>query len=511
MIFRSTAMHYGVTPAETGHHPTPSISPRLACSLEGASPTEREQLRLNKLEELQLIDLVPIPIFEEAAQSVSRLLAAPICLVSVFDQQNQIFKATMGLSSLGLMNQLAATRELPKAESFGIQVIDSGQSLMLSDVAQHPAFSKSLLVQKYGVQAYLGVPLMTSERCCIGTLEVMDIMPRQYTPQDLALLELNARWAMSEYEKHCWLENGKIQQKPSAAAGVSPLEETIQGKIDTLRINLISQLTQDLRNPLTAITGMASMLSRKIYGPLTEKQQEYANVVLNSSQSLLSLTNEIMELGALDEQPSELTLTSVDIEMLAQQSLQPVESSHKKQDLGFNLTVEPGSRIWVLDKRIIKQLLYNLALSIATASTDGSTIRLHISRKDNKLNLAIWVSNPWLGEDLPQPIIAWAQRNSLLPANRPFEEAYGFEMLPDMATAQSGAATSDDSTLTSVRQELGLLLSQQLTDLHHGNILIQGSYNRGYRYVVSLPQFEAGQDLEETTPDSQEFMSSVRG
>ncbi|MEM9804184.1 MAG: GAF domain-containing sensor histidine kinase [Cyanobacteria bacterium P01_D01_bin.56] len=504
-------MHYGVTPAETGNHSTPSISPRLACSLEGVPPTEREQLRLNKLKELQLIDLVPLPIFEEAAQSVSRLLAAPICLVSVFDQQNQIFKATMGLSSLGLMNQLAATRELPKAESFGIQVIDSGQSLMLSDVTQHPAFSKSLLVQKYGVRAYLGVPLMTSERCCIGTLEVMDIMPRQYTQQDLALLELNARWAMSEYEKHCWLENGKIQQKPSIAADVSLLEAPIQGKIDTLRINLISQLTQDLRNPLTAITGMASMLSRKIYGPLTEKQQEYANVVLSSSQSLLNLTNEIMELGALDEQPSELTLASVDIEMLAQQSLQPVESSHQKKDLGISLTVEPGSRIWVLDKRIIKQLLYNLTLSIATASAEGSTIRLHISRKDNKLNLATWVSNPWLGEDLPQSIIVWAQRNNLLATNRSFEDAYGFDMLPDMATSQPNTSASEESTLTNIRQELGLLLSQQLTALHDGEIIIQGSYNHGYRYVVSLPQFEARQDVGETTSESQAFIGSMGG
>ncbi|MEO1509351.1 MAG: GAF domain-containing protein, partial [Cyanobacteria bacterium J06633_23] len=199
-------MHYGVTPAGTNTQPTIPMGPRPVCSLEGTPPMAREQLRISMLEQLKLTTSEPIPIFEEATQSVSRLLAAPICLVSVFDKHNQIFKATMGLSSLGLMNQLAATRELPKLESFGIQVVDSGQSLMLTDVTQHPAFSQSLLVQKYGVQAYLGVPLMTAERCCIGTLEVMDIMPRQYTQQDLALLELNARWAMSEYEKQCWLK-----------------------------------------------------------------------------------------------------------------------------------------------------------------------------------------------------------------------------------------------------------------------------------------------------------------
>ncbi len=483
----SIAMHYGVTSASTNNQSTSPMGPRPACSLDGTSPMAREQMRLSALEQLRLNSSKPIPIFEEATQSVSKLLAAPICLVSVFDRQKQIFKATMGLSSLGLMNQLAATRELPKAESFGIQVIDSGQSLMLSDVAQHPAFSQSLLVQKYGVQAYLGVPLMTSDRCCIGTLEVMDIMPRQYTNQDLALLELNARWAMSEYEKQCWLKDGTIQQAPTN--NVVTAESQRHNRIDVLRTSLISNLTQDLRNPLTAITGMASMLSREIYGPLTKKQQEYATIVLNSSQNLLSLTNEIMELGSIEKQFGELSLAPVDIEMLAQQSLQPIETRTQAEELNFNLTVEPGSRIWVLDKSIIKQLLYHLILSIAKASTSGSTVRLHISRKDNRLNLATWVSNPWLGEDLPQTIIAWGRQNKILPPMQPLDTSYGIEIVEELSPLAPLEQHNDFKT-KDARQELGLLMSQKLTNIHDGEITIQGSQNHGYRYVISLPPFE---------------------
>ena len=450
----------------------------------------REQMRLNVIEQLRLNSLNPVPIFEEAAQSISRLLAAPICLVSVFDRHNQIFKATMGLSSLGLMNQLAATRELPKSESLGIQVVDSSQSIMLSDVLQHSAFCQSLLVQKYGVQAYLGVPLITSEGCCIGTIEVMDMMPHQYTQQDLALLELSARWAVSEYEKQCWLEDGMLQ-KTTIDNNISlpTSDKQRQDRIETLRTSLISQLTQDLRNPLTAITGMASMLSREIYGPLTEKQQEYANVVLHSSQNLLELTNEIIELGILENPPHDLVLAPVDIEMIAQRSLQPIETKFKKQEISVNLTVEPGSRIWVLDKRIIKQLLHHLIFSIARASTSGSTVRLHISRKDDRLTLATWVSNPWLGEDLPQSVIAWGQQNNILPSSKPI--AYSHDLtIPEALSSQDTSHLPHEFTPPDIQQELGLLLSQQLADYHRGNIMLQGSQTHGYRYVVSLPIFE---------------------
>ena len=483
-------MHYGAPSATPDTQPDNTLGLRPTCLLDGVPPIAREQMRITALEHLSLTHSEPIPIFEEAAQSVSRLLAAPICLVSVFDRHNQIFKATMGLSSLGLMNQLAATRELPKNESFGIHVIDSGRLLMLSDVTQHPAFSKNILVQKYGVQAYLGVPLMTSDQCCIGTVEVMDILPRQYTQQDLALLELNARWAMSEYEKQCWLINGKVQQTKVEPQSTTTKTNNLQGRINTLRLDLISQLTQNLQSPLTTITGMAGMLSREIYGPLTEKQQEYANVVLHSSQNLLSLTKEIMELGALNHQADDLLLKPVDIEMLAQQSLHPIESSSKQQDLSFNLTVEPSSRIWILDRHIIKQLLYHLLLGITKAATGGSTIRLHISRKDERLHLATWVSNPWLGEDLPQSVINWARKNNLLPAVSAAEDVYGFESIDDVTPIQP-SAPSNEPAANDMWQELGLLLSQQFTNLHGGDITIQGSQTSGYRYIVSLPPFEA--------------------
>ena len=458
----------------------------------------REQQRISALEQLSLNSPEPIPIFEEATQSVSRLLAAPICLISVFDRHNQIFKATMGLSSLGLMNQLAATREMSKTESFGIQVVDSAQPLMLADIARHPAFCHSLLVQKYGVQSYLGVPLITTERCCIGTLEVMDIMPRQYTSQDLALLELNARWAMSEYEKQCWLKNGKISKPGPNNDTVAAAEKKLQDRINALRVSLISKLTQDLRTPLTTITGMAGMLSREIYGSLTEKQQEYANVVLHSSQSLLSLTDEIMELGAIEHQPYELLLKPVDVEMLAQQSLHPVESRYQQQNLSFKSTVEPGSRIWVLDKHVMKQLIYHLMLSIAKASTEGSTVRLHISRKDDRLNLAAWVSNPWLGENLPQAVIDWGEQNNIMPpvssALSPSDE---FEIGAEQHPKTEGFSPfksnnlSDEPPDDNIWQELGLLMSQRLVDIHSGEITIQGTQNNGYRYVVSLPPLEA--------------------
>ncbi|MBE9076464.1 GAF domain-containing sensor histidine kinase [Romeria aff. gracilis LEGE 07310] len=452
-------MNYGVTQAAASNGSDQVLETWPACLLAGPSAAERDQIREAYLLPRGLLGSAAVPLFDEATQTASRLLNAPICLFSVVNSQWQIFKSAVGLSNLGLMNQLAAARQIARSESFCTQVVESGKVLMIADTNQHPAFADSLLVQQYGVRAYLGVPLLTADQVCIGTLAVMDLLPRQFTPQDVAFLELSARWSLSEFEQQYRLQ--EPEKPPVAAANEPEKAATTSTTIDAARLALISQLTQDLRNPLTAITGMASMLSREIYGSLTQKQQEYASIILNSSQNLLTLADEIIDLSVLETgQP--LSPVALDVEMLSQQALRPLENLAQSREVDLKLSAEPGSRLWTLDKQVIKPLIYHLTFSLILLSEAGSTVRLHISRKADTLRLTFWVSNPWLGENLPQPVVAWIQ-SSLV--------------------ADSSSQPQSDAA----RPTLGLMLSRYLANVHQGETILQGSEHSGYRYVISLP------------------------
>lgn len=467
---------------------------------------QRDRHRSETLARLGLLGNDTVPIFEEATQNVSRLLAMPICILSVMDADVQRFKSVVGLSSLGLMNQLASARMLPKEESFCTHVIDSGKTFILHDATDHLAFSRSLLLQQYGIRSYLGVPLLTTDGCCIGTLAVMDLLPHQFTQQEIAFVELSARWSMSEFEKQQALQARQQEAasmlKASSAAGNSA-EGSLLSKVNQVRFDLIVQLTHELRNPLTSVTGMASMLSREIYGPLSEKQQEYAKIVLSSSQQLLSMVNEIVEIGDLQEDNYQLSVAAPDIEMLGQQALAALTSIAKQQDLQLKLTVEPGSRTWNLDKKVVKQLIYHLVFSTIKMSTAGSTIRLHISRKDGGVSIALWVSNPWLGEDLPQALIAW-NRNHQTADEKDSAQQHDSQRDTDMlaggdskhfSTATETAFNQSEAfealaiaqKVDASRQELGLLLSRHLIEVHSGEASVQGSAASGYRYIVTLP------------------------
>ena len=498
------------------------ISPdgRFLNPLDSISNSELEQRRLLALASLGVSDAESIPVFDEAVQTAAHFLKASICLLSFIERDRQCFKATIGLSRIGLMNDLAASRQILREESFCNSVVETQRVLMIEDATTHPDYQNGLLARRYGIHAYLGVPLFSSEGYCIGTLAVMDLEPRQFTNADASVLELIARWSMSEFERNRLLKNQQNSTVLTDAAtnGVGadspslglPTQMSDTSIANTVKANLIAQMVQELRTPLTSILGMASVLNREIYGPLTHKQKEYLDIVHTSSQYMLSLVNETVELGELDALNQELELTHVDVEMLCQQSLATLKEAAKRREQDINLTLEPGQRTWVLDKNKVRQMLYHLVFRVIQASNPGSLIRVHVSRKIHQLNLSVWTSHPWLGEGLPHTeVYSEVHVLSDLSLDTALNRtqlgfstnvgSFGQEMRTVMPQATNGATTTVaepnvthdvEQQVRQTRQNLGMLLSRTLVEVHGGTLSIQGSLEAGYRYVLALPHLE---------------------
>ncbi|OUC13689.1 MAG: histidine kinase [Alkalinema sp. CACIAM 70d] len=450
---------------------------RLYCRLDGMTAIARTQQRQLVLTELGLLETETVPVFEEAVQTAANFVDAPICWLSVMEADRERMKAAIGLSRLGLMNPLSISRELSLEESFGVYVTDSSQGLVISDTLSHPAFSSSSFSQQYGIRAYLGVPLITAKGQCIGVLSVMDLRPREFTQKDVEFLTLIARLSISEYERlQC------SQQSASPSASLSLVAHPNHAP-NSLKFELLAQLTQELRTPLTSVMGMASVLTREIYGPLTGKQREYLDIIHHSGQYLLSLVKEILELSELDDRSHQLNLSSVDIEMLCQQAISTLEQAANRREQQIRLSVEPGNRIWMLDKEKIRQMLYHLMFSIIQSSNAGSIVRLHVSNKSNGLKLTIWVSHPCLGEGLPFGDFYNSNASSGLNGNDYAETG----MFTNGKTAVINAPAQPKRDTIDSSANLGLRLSRQLAEIHGGQLLIQGS-DPSYRYVITLPR-----------------------
>jgi signal transduction histidine kinase len=513
----------------------------IFCPLDGLTLLAREQKRLTALKQLGLLEAELIPAFDQATEIAAQFLEAPICISSVLTRDVLFLKSAVGLSQMGLMNPLAQLRQLPRRESFCTYVVDARQVLAIPDTTKNPVFAESLLVSRYGIRAYLGAPLLSVDGQCLGALAVMDWVPRRFTSQDRAFLAMAARWSLSEFERDRLLP--REQRVPNPWHSLECDREWESGEMmfgsvepsnhasatsfstNTLKTHVLAQLTQELRTPLTSVMGMASVLGREIYGPLTDKQKEYLEIIYRSGQHLVSLVDEIIALGLLDEARKKLNLAAIDLEMLCQQALNNLLEIAQQRQQTTRLSVEPGSRIGLLDKEKVRPMLYHLVYSILQIAEPGGEVRIHVSRKDSLehhslevVQIAVWISHPWLGEGLP-PIYGGiastylasvADMSDVSLTSAPASELEGGECnshptyLASERQILSSAGLWEDLMKSQHRDlttgnpddraKLGLLLSCHLAELHRGYISIQGSPDLGYRYAINLPQVEPGEE-----------------
>ena len=501
---------------------------RLFCRLDGITPTAKIQRRLTVLSRLGLLKSEAVPVFEEATQTASNFTEAPICILGLAVEQEIWFKSAFGLSTIGLMNQLATYRKVSLEESFSTYVIDSEQPLAIENTIIDSVFARSNLTQHYGIRAYLGVPLISAEGLCIGTLEVMDLEARQFSSKDIDFLALTARWCLREFERDYALKSHQQQnsletnnnstltlisqpewetENQASQTSLSSSNHSANKNVDStnlIKVKLLAQLTQELRTPLTSVIGMASVLRREVYGPLTTKQREYLEIIHNSGQNLISLVDEIVNLGILGNQDTEIIASSVDLEMLCQQVTNGLMDIAKQHQQNIRLSVEPGNRIWSLDKEKVKQALYYLIISVLEMSESGGEVRIHVSRRNRALNIAVWLSHPWLGDGLPQ-VEFYSQ--SVTKALAIVEAQHEATISSGMSDVLLGNRVLTASALMEVinsekRQEtknpdkisrdvLGLLFCCHLTELHQGKVIVQGSTESGYRYILQLPKINS--------------------
>jgi signal transduction histidine kinase len=467
---------------------------RLFCRLDGLTTQARSQHRLTVLTELGLLEPDGAAVFEEAVQTAVQFIDLPIAILSVIEPERESIKSATGLSRLGLMNSLARERQWPIADSFGRYVVDSQQVLILHDISQHAVFANSVMAQQHGIQTYLGVPLITAKGDCVGVLAVLSTQPYTFTQPEIEFLVMTARFAMSEYERQQLAKkqltpSPMVYDRPKVIAALPNLTLP-SAPTNPLKFELLAQLTQELRTPLTSVMGMASVLTREIYGPLTGKQKEYLDIIHHSGEYLLSLVQEVLELSNLDVSQQTLNLAAVDIEMLCQQAIATLDQAASRRDQQIRLTVEPGNRIWYLDKEKIRQMLYHLIFSVVSASSAGSIVRMHVSNKGTALKLTVWTSHPHLGDGMMYGDAV------AMPASMGYSNEYGSS--PGYGGPGYGGQgnvavltppqSAQETTTTGYQKNLGLLLGRQLVELHGGQIQMQGTGMPGYRYVITLPR-----------------------
>lgn len=488
------------------------IASILYCRLDGLTITAREEKRYRAIAKLGLLaSQGSRAVVEEATQSCSKFLDTPIAIMSIFVDNQQLIKSVVGLENLGFNQELMVKKQILPAESFCIHVVDSLTPLAIENTLTHPFFCQSLLTQHCGVRSYLGVPLITTTGACIGTLAVMALKPRQFTPKDLQFLEILARLTMAQLENIGNKSSNREENPQISSYGLS-LQSSQVLQSPPVKIKLLAKLMEELRTPLTAVMGMTGILQQQIYGLLTTKQQEYLEVIRQSGQRMLLRIEEILALDIDNTCSPKISLTMVDLEMLCQQIINNLQEVAKERQQKIHLSIQEDSRLWLSDRRAMRQMIYYLVAVLLDTLPRKSQIKIQIARQQQHLYIRvlstpveaiILSSQPYTPDYAPPQLFGTSglqSPNLQLPANN-YNHRRGINnenvnRLESMLELALGDSRDDWKSSPHPEAEswhhLGLLLSCYLAEIHGGKMLRQGSEELGYGYVAILPPLETG-------------------
>ena len=132
---------------------------------------------------------------DRIAEMARRVVDAPVALISLVDADRQVF-----VSCPGLEEPWASRGETPLSYSVCVEAVAYRDPLVLSDARSDNRLCNGPAVTELGVVAYLGVPLITGDGHVLGALCAIDERPRDWSAEQVELLETLARAILDHIE-----------------------------------------------------------------------------------------------------------------------------------------------------------------------------------------------------------------------------------------------------------------------------------------------------------------------
>jgi PAS domain S-box-containing protein len=150
-----------------------------------------ETARLSALYQYQILDSEPEVAFDDLTKLAANICSTPIALVSLVDAERQWFKSSVGLSA----------NSTPRDIAFCSYTILQSDILIVPDALLDERFaSNPLVINKPSIRFYAGVPLITPDGHTIGTICVVDTVPRELSQTQIESLRALSHQVVAQLE-----------------------------------------------------------------------------------------------------------------------------------------------------------------------------------------------------------------------------------------------------------------------------------------------------------------------
>jgi signal transduction histidine kinase len=393
---------------------------------------EDEPGRLAALHDAQVLDTAPEEDFDDIALLASEICGTPMGLVSLVDTDRQWFKAKIGLD----------IDETHRDLSFCAHAIQGHELLEVRDAATDGRFADNpFVLGDDNIRFYAGAPVVLDGTHSVGTVCVVDHVPRALTAAQRRAMRSLARHASVQLELRRYARHaGEIADRLR--------------QLDRMKDSFLATVSHELRTPLSSIRGYLEMLLDDEFD--AETSRRFLSVMQRNSDQLLRLIDDLLLVARLTEDGLQLSLTEVDLAELAHQvtsTCRPL-AEHKRVTLTDRTESPVPARG---DAKRLGQALNHLVVNAIKFTAPGGQITVDTDTSGEPELIIVDNGVGITPDDLP----------------------HVFDRFFRSASADSMAAPGPG---------LGLAIVRSIIDAHHGSIHVSSEPGAGTTVRVTLPR-----------------------
>jgi signal transduction histidine kinase len=346
------------------------VADRAALAIEHARLFEAERAARERIENVQavtdaaLAHLEVNELLKVLLPRIRDILCTDTCAVLLRDDETNELVAR---AALGIEEEVGV--RIPIGAGFAGRVAAEARPMVI-DVDEYPVFNP--ILRRKQLKSMVGVPLLVRGES-LGVLHVGTLAPRQFTQDEVELLQLVAeRVAIA-------IERAQLH------------EELIQ--LDQLKLNFVAIASHELRTPATSVYGVLKTLSER--GPALNEdlREELIRVGVEQGERLRRLLEELLDLSRLDAR----AITVEPRPVVLKSALADVVRGALAASEAVELDI-PDDLAAVVDPLVLERVVSNL---VANAVRYGAPpIRISAQQRDRHLRVAVEDAGPGVPKDL---------------------------------------------------------------------------------------------------------------
>jgi|tagenome__1003787_1003787.scaffolds.fasta_scaffold20972068_2 signal transduction histidine kinase len=224
---------------------------------------------------------------------------------------------------------------------------------------------------------------------------------------------------------------------------------------DALKVDFVHHVSYELRSPLTNIIGFASLMGEPSIGPLSTKQREYLGYINTSTNALLAIINDILDLATIDAGAMKLNLGTVDIRGTMNAAAEGIRDRLIKDKIVLDIRASSDIGSFSGDERRIRQVLFNLLANAVGFSPPGAIITMAAERRPDAVVFTVTDNGPGIPPEVQGRVFNWFESHS-------------------QGSRHRGAG-------------LGLSIVRSFVELHGGTVTLDSAVGQGTKVECSFP------------------------